>query len=209
MYRAAVCPRIGGRTLDYLQFQEYAREGLEGARAVLSAFTGRHLRLDAVTTDFIELSKVPLLSGPPEEVVLSSYVTFKGDAEGQIMILFRPDSAEKLAQYLVPEVFRSLKPEEIPALLDSLMCEVANVVGSSVLNKVADGGGMKLVPTPPIMLREMSGAILGSAMAYSGAVGNSVYVAYIKFSLGDGNATFEVVFLPKSIGSKNGLWVTK
>lgn len=150
-----------------------------------------------------------MLSGSPEQVVLSSYVTFSGDAEGQLMILFRPDSAEKLAQYLVPDTFAALRPEEIPALLDSLMIEVANVVGSSVLNKVADGGGMRLLPTPPVMIRDMSGAILGSAMSYAGSYGNEVYVAYIKFSLGDGKASFEVIFLPRLSGSKTGLWETK
>ena len=46
-------------------------------------------------------------------------------------------------------------------------------------------------------------------MSYSGTVGNQVYVAYIKFSLGDGKASFEVVFLPKPSARKNGLWVTK
>jgi chemotaxis protein CheY-P-specific phosphatase CheC len=195
--------------MNFLQFQESAKQGLESARATLSVFTGKELRLDAVTTDYVELSKVPLLSGSPEDVVLSSYVTFSGDAEGQLMILFRPDSAQKLADCLVPELFRSLSQEEIPSLLDSLMVEVANIVGSSVLNKVADRGGMRLVPTPPVMVRDMSGAILGSAMSYSGTVGNQVYVAYIKFSLGDGKASFEVVFLPKPSARKNGLWVTK
>ena len=194
--------------MNFLQFQESAKQGLESARATLSVFTGKD-RLDAVTTDYVELSKVPLLSGSPEDVVLSSYVTFSGDAEGQLMILFRPDSAQKLADCLVPELFRSLSQEEIPSLLDSLMVEVANIVGSSVLNKVADCGGMRLVPTPPVMVRDMSGAILGSAMSYSGTVGNQVYVAYIKFSLGDGKASFEVVFLPKPSARKNGLWVTK
>ena len=106
--------------MNFLQFQESAKQGLESARATLSVFTGKELRLDAVTTDYVELSKVPLLSGSPEDVVLSSYVTFSGDAEGQLMILFRPDSAQKLADYLVPELFRSLSPDEIPSLLDSL-----------------------------------------------------------------------------------------
>lgn len=175
----------------------------------MSAYVGKDLSLDAVTTDYLELSRVPMLSGSPEDVVLASYVTFGGDAEGQLVILFRPDTAEKLAKYLVPEVFQTIKPHELPDLLDSLVIEVANVVGSSVLNKVADEGHMKILPTPPVLQRDMSGAILGSAMSYSGAAGNAVYVAYIKFSLGDGKAFFEVVFLPRLGGSNDGLWVTK
>jgi chemotaxis protein CheY-P-specific phosphatase CheC len=194
---------MGGRTLNYARFQESAVQGLESARAILSAYTGRPLRLDAVQTDYVELSRVPLLSGPPEEVVLSSYVTFSGDVEGQLMILFRPDSAEKLAQVLAPRERESLPGEEVPAFMDSLIGEVANVVGSSVLNRVADGFGIKILPVPPVMIREMAGAILGSAMSYAGLDGDATYVAYMKVTLQEEQASFEVVFLPRLGSSKD------
>jgi chemotaxis protein CheY-P-specific phosphatase CheC len=185
---------VGG--LNYVEFQRCARVGLEQARASLSAFTGRDLELGSVDMAFVDLRTVPLLSGDPESVVLASYVSFRGDAEGQLMMLFRPDTAEKVAAFLTPEVFQDLRQEEIPQLLESLLPEVANVVGSSLLNAIADGAGFKLVPTPPIMVRDMAGAVLGSAMTYTG-VSDTVYVVHIKFTLSGGKATFEIVFLPK------------
>ena len=187
---------MGGKTLDYARFRESAVLGLESARAVLSAYTGRPLRLAAVGSDFIELSKVSFLSGPPEEVALSSYVTFRGDIEGQLLILFRPDSAEKLASLLAPYDFGPLSGQRSPDLLDSLLGEIANVVGSAVLNKVADGFGIKILPTPPVMIREMAGAVLGSATAHAGLDGDSTYVAYMKVTLDEEEASFEIVFLP-------------
>lgn len=200
---------MGGRTLDYARFQESAVQGLESARAILSAYTGRPLRLDAVETDYVELQKVPLLSGSPEEVVLSSYVTFSGDVEGQLVILFRPGSAEKLAQVLSPKERESVPSEQVPALMDSLIGEVANVVGSSVLNRVADGFGIKILPIPPVIIREMAGAILGSAMSYAGPDGDATYVAYMKVTLQDEQASFEIVFLPRLGSSKDELWKTE
>lgn len=200
---------MGVRVLDYLRFQESAILGLESARAVLSAFTGRPLRLQAVQTDYVELTAVPLLSGPPEEVVLSSYVTFAGDVEGQLLILFRPDSAEKLAGVLAPHILESVPDHEIPALMDSLVGEVANIVGSSVLNKVADGFDIKILPIPPVMIREMAGAVLGSAMSYAGSDGDATYVAYMKVTLDEEQASFDIVFLPRLGSSKDGFWNTE
>jgi len=154
---------------------------------------------------FVDLKTVPLLAGDPESVVLSSHVTFHGDAEGQLMILFRPDSAERLAAFLAPDLFQGLRPEEVPSLLESLLLEVANVVGSSVLNAVADGAGITISPTPPILVRDMAGAILGSALTYTG-VSDAVYVVHIKYSLSGGKASFEIVFLPK-VSSDLGMFI--
>jgi chemotaxis protein CheY-P-specific phosphatase CheC len=188
--------RMAGKTPDYTRFRESAILGLESARAVLSTYTGRPLRLAAVRSEYVELCKVSLFSGPPEEVVLSSYVTFKGDVEGQLLILFRPESAERLASLLAPHDFGQLSGRRNPALVDSFIGEVANVVGSAVLNKVADGFGIKILPIPPVMIREMAGAVLSSAMAYAGLDGDSAYVAYMKVTLDEEEASFEIVFLP-------------
>ncbi len=146
--------------------------------------------------DFKDLRDVPMLAGDPEAPVLASYVSFEGDAEGQLMMLFRPDSAERMAGFLLPEVFTGLRPEEVPPLLESLLLEIANVVGSSLINAVADGAGILISPTPPLLVRDMAGAILGSALSYSG-VSDSVYIVHITYSLLGGRATFEIIFLPK------------
>lgn len=185
------------KALEHSRFYESAVQGLESARELLSAYTGRPLRLVAVRSDFVELSKVPLLSGSPEDVVLSSYVTFSGDVEGQLLILFRPESAEKLANLMAPHVFGPLADQRSPALIESLIGEIANIVGSAVLNKVADGFGIKIVPVPPVIIREMAGAVLSSAMAYAGLDGDSTYVAYMKATLDKEQASFEIVFLPR------------
>jgi len=191
---------MGGKTLEYARFHESAVLGLESAREILSAYTGRPLRLAAVRSDYVELNKVPLLSGPPEEVVLSSYVTFGGDVEGQILMLFRPESAEKLAGLLAPHVFGPISGQRSPDLLESLIGEIANVVGSAVLNKVADGFEIKILPIPPVIIREMAGAVLSSATAYAGLDGDSTYVAYMKATLDEEQASFEIVFLPRMGG---------
>lgn len=183
--------------LSSREFAESARIGLERARDSLSAFTARELGPGTVDVALLDLAKVPLLSGDPESVVLASYVRFDGDFEGQLIMLFRPDTAEELAAFLAPGILDGLPAHDFPALLESLLLELANVVGSAVLNAFADGVGVRLCPTPPILARDMAGAILGSTMAYAD-VSDAVYVVHIKFTLALGGASFEIVFLPRA-----------
>lgn len=182
--------------MDYQVFKDSAKVGLERARVCLSVFTGKDLSLDDFDMSFVDIKTVPLLAGDPESIVLSSYAAFCGDLEGQLMMLFRPDTAERLATFLAPGVFQGIRDDEIPKILDSLILEVANVVGSSLLNAVADGSNLKIVPSPPILVRDMAGAILSSALAYCGE-NDTIYVVHIKYSLAEGRATFEIVLLPK------------
>ena len=151
---------------------------------------------------FMDLRDVPLLAGDPEAPVLASYSFFEGEVEGQLMMLFRPDTAERLVTFLAPEVFAGLTEEEIPTLMDSLILEVANVVGSSLINSVADGAEIRISPSPPVLVRDMAGAVLGSALSYSG-LRDAVYVVHIKYSLSLGKAIFEIIFLPRVSSEQN------
>jgi chemotaxis protein CheY-P-specific phosphatase CheC len=188
--------------VNYETFRECARLGLEKARVSLSTFTGKDLRLDGVDMAFMDLRDVPLLAGHPETPVLASYSSFEGAVEGQLMMLFRPDTAERLATFLAPEVFEGLEPGEIPVLMDSLILEVANVVGSALINSVADGADISISPTPPVLVRDMAGAVLGSALSYAG-LSDAVYVVHIQYSLSLGKAMFEIIFLPRVSSEQN------
>ena len=89
-------------------------------------------------------------------------------------MLFRPESAEKLAGLLAPHVLGPISGQKDLTLLESLIGEIANVVGSAVLNKVADGfERSKILPIPPVIIRGDGGAVLSSATAYAGLDGDS------------------------------------
>lgn len=193
--------------MNFREFKKCAASGLENARRTLSILTGRDVTINSQSMGFVELGDIPALSGSPEDVVLASYVTFDGDARGQLMILFKPDSAEKLVSVLSPHLTSHVDPKDMSRLLDSTVSEVANIVGSSVLNAIADGAGMTLKPSPPILIREMSGAILESVVATCSRGADRVYVVDIKFSAGEGKALFEIVFLPDICTNSSGFWI--
>ena len=187
---------MGAAGTCFTRLNECAGKGLEKARVALSSYTGKDLKLGGYKVSLVDLRDVPLLAGDPEAPVLASYSSLDGEFEGQLMMLFRPDSAEGLVEFLLPEVLSGIEPDEMPDLLDSLILEVANVVGSSLINAIADGARTSILPSPPVLVKDMAGAILGSALSYSG-LQDAIYVVHIQYSLKGGRATFEIVFLPK------------
>jgi chemotaxis protein CheY-P-specific phosphatase CheC len=191
-----------GRATDYESFRISAQKGLEDARVALASYTGKELELATARMTFLDLREIPLLAGDPEAPVLASYCSFEGEAEGQLLMLFRPDTAERLVTFLAPEVFEGIAPHEIMPLMDSLILEVANVVGSCLINSIADGAGIVISPSPPVLVRDMAGAVLGSALTYSG-LSDAVYVVHIQYSLSGGKAMFEIAFLPKVSSEHN------
>jgi len=192
--------------VNFRDLQKFVPLGMENARLTLCALTGKDVGLSGKTQGFIGLVDIPMLSGSPEKVVLSSYVSFYGDEEGQMMILFSPDSREKLISIFDPGIVEteptvrqhpSVVDDKDFSLLDSTVAELANIIGSSVLNAIADGAGITLRPSPPVLVRDMAGAILESAAVLAPGISDRVYVADAKFTLEGYGGHFEIVFMPR------------
>ncbi|HHY34611.1 MAG TPA: hypothetical protein GX510_03075 [Firmicutes bacterium] len=172
-------------------------EGLESARKALGALTGKDVEVASVKSSEMSLAEVPFLAGAPDSVVLASYIRYSGDLRGQILILYRPDNMKDLALALAPEFFAELKEEEKEALLESVVSEVSNILGSSTLNAIADGTESTLRPSPPCIVRDMAGAILETALVAGSIFSEKVPVVDVKMKLGRTDAGAEMIFLPE------------
>lgn len=177
-------------------FEECAKLAVENSRRILSVLTGRDLKVDCQSIDCTGVADLPVLSGQFEDIVLSSWVSFRGGMEGQLIILFRPDSARQLVSFLSSVITEGVDSEGHYDIQVSIVSEVANIVGCSFLDAVADRAEMVLRPSPPLLIREMAGAILESAMAVSYFESGRVPAVNVRFSLDGGEAVFEIVLLP-------------
>ncbi len=171
--------------MDRVFFEECAKLGVENSRNTLAVLTGRELKVDWQITSCADVG-LPMLSLHSDEIVLSSWVSFTGDMAGQLIVLFRPDSASQVISFLAPKVLGSLDFVLNPDLEESIVSEVANIVGCSFLDAIADRAGMIIRPSPPLIIREMAGAILESAAAVSYFDSGMVPVANVRFSLDGG-----------------------
>ncbi len=183
--------------MDIQFFQDCARLGVERARDTVSALTGMECVVDLENAYFTEVEEIPLLTGYPDEIVLSSWVSFTGQMEGQIIILFRPDSAESVVRSMVPQFIEDVESENELEIIESIVSEIANIIGCSVLGAIADKSEMVLRPSPPLLIREMAGAILETAVATSYLYNDKVFASDVRFCFTESDAFFEIVLLPR------------
>lgn len=140
----------------------WTRAGLEAGLAqadrVLEAMTGIVFRTTSLSIQELGLEEVPAVAGDSTHIRVAVYTQLSGDHPGHACFLFEPATAQYLAD-------RMVGPGEPPALRESALSELCNVAGSAVLNAVSDAEDMALIPSPPLMVQDMGGAVLQSVAA--------------------------------------------
>jgi chemotaxis protein CheY-P-specific phosphatase CheC len=96
---------------------------------------------------------------------------------------------------MVPHFIEEADSENQQELEESIVSEIANMIGCSLLGAIADMAQMTLKPSPPLLIREMAGAILETALATSYLYSGEVFASDVKFSLDGSEAFFEIVLL--------------
>ena len=163
--------------------------GLAQADRVLEAMTGIVFRTTSLCIQELGLEEVPALAGDSTRTKVAVYTQLSGDRPGHGCFLFEPATAEYLADQMVG-------PGEPPALRESALSELCNVAGSAVLNAMADAEDMALIPSPPLMVRDMGGAVL-QTMAAALATQARVTVVQVVMDVGGEGGPAYLLLLPE------------
>ena len=94
---------------------------------------------------------------------MAVYLGIEGDIPGHILMAFSESMALGLVDMLMGEPVGTTT--ELGDLEISALAEAGNVAGSFFLTTIADWSGLTLPPTPPMVIHEMCGAILGTLAA--------------------------------------------
>jgi chemotaxis protein CheC len=101
-----------------------------------------------------------MVAGDPERAVVAIYLGIEGDLPGHILIAFSETMALGLVDMLLGQDVGTTT--DLGELEISALAESGNVAGSFFLTTIADWSGLTLPPTPPVVIHEMCGAILGT-----------------------------------------------
>jgi chemotaxis protein CheC len=137
-------------------------KGIANALSGLSQMVGQELSVTSLDLKHFPAKEAANLLGGPENLVIGIYLTVHGDAAGHLMLIHEPKIAFELIDMqmgLVSGSTRSLDEME-----RSIMGEMGNITGSFFLNALADATNLSLIPSPPAVLIDMAGAILGIAL---------------------------------------------
>ena len=150
------------RKLKALQLdalREVANIGAGHAATALSQMTGLTIMISVPKLTVAPLEEVPNQIADREEPVAAVLMRMLGDLTGFTLLVFPKPTALRLAGLMLKRTDVS----EFGELEQSALKEAGNILSAAYLNALSEFLGMILLPSPPSLAIDLSGAVLGSA----------------------------------------------
>ena len=148
----------GGLPVEtFTSFSRMVTEGSGQASADLTAMTGIDTNVDVSRLSFVPIESIPMQL--TDEARRGVVLEFTGTPSGYIVILFDPDSAESVADALMPGM------DADPAMRKSAIQEIGNIVTSGFLDGWADSLETTIDISPPTYVDDIGSAIVDPLVA--------------------------------------------
>ncbi len=146
------------KKLDALK--ELANIGVGNAVTSLSQMLNEEkISMDVPSADFVFLQDVPELLGGAELPVAGVYIEAHGDVDLTVLFVLSLDSSANLISALVPGLDGLNDPMGI-----SVLIEIGNIMTNAYLNALSFMTDLQLIPNPPEIAVDMSGAIISTVI---------------------------------------------
>jgi len=138
--------------------KEIGNIGAGNAVTALAKMTSAKVDMNVPRVMLLGFSEVSELLGHPEDLVFGILVSFEGDLNGMMMMVFKRESARALINALMGREIADT--EEFDEMDFSALVEVGNILSSSYLGALGELIGKKVMPSVPSLAKDMAGAIL-------------------------------------------------
>ncbi len=171
-------------------------KGIVNSLSGLSEMVGHELSVSSFDLRQYPAKDAAALLGGPENLVVGIYLAINGDATGHLMLIHDSKIAFELIDMqmdLPPGSTKGLKEME-----RSILGEMGNIAGSFFLNSLADASGLNLTISPPVVMIDMAGVILGIALTKIMEEQDDVLVIKATFGASDRQIDGTFMVLPTS-----------
>jgi len=175
-------------------WEELMKKGITNAISGLSQMVQKKISVDSVLISRVPAKEVINLVGGPETLIVGIYLNFSGAANGHLMLAHRPEVAYALLGMILGE--EPVKRDDLSDYEQSALSEMGNITGSFFLNAIADTLGITLYPSPPSVIIDMAGAIMGIALAEILQESDEVMVVDTVFTTDDQSAGGRFMIMP-------------
>lgn len=180
--------------LDLASWSKLAHLGSTNAIVGLSRMVNQDITITTLGLEEVSLRNAVKLLGKADDMVVGIYLLFSGSMTGQIMLAFKPETAFELIDMALD--MPAGTTTQLDEIERSVLGETGNVVGTFFLNAVADHSNLRLMPSPPAVMMDMSGALISSVMAQCLEGSESVFVIHLGFSTPDRQIEGRFMVLP-------------
>ncbi len=182
--------KIDDNMLDVLK--ELANIGLGNAVTSLSQMLGEEkINMDVPIATLIPLQDVPDFLGGGEVAVAGVYIEATGDVNLTVLFVLSLDSASNLITSLIPGT-----EGEMDEMGVSVLIEVGNILTASYLNAVSMMTDLQLLPSPPQIAVDMSGAIISTVMAEAHLIDDEVVLLQTTLNTMESQIGGNILILP-------------
>jgi chemotaxis protein CheC len=176
---------------------------MAAAGRALADMSGQEIHIVATEVARTSARHVVEAAGGAGTIVVGSYLGITGSLDGHALLLLRPDGARRLASLLL-EGFAPPRSEIIetglPAFGElelSALREVGNVTIGAFLNEIGRHFDQAVVPTVPVAVSDMAGAILDAVLADLTTDSDELLAAKTRFLNGGDTIDGSVLVLPR------------
>jgi len=182
--------KIDDNMLDVLK--ELANIGMGNAVTSLSQMLGEEkINMDVPIATLIPLQDVPDFLGGGEVAVAGVYIEATGDVNLTVLFVLSLDSASNLITSLIPGT-----EGELDEMGVSVLIEVGNILTASYLNAVSMMTDLQLLPSPPQIAVDMSGAIISTVMAEAHLIDDEVVLLQTTLNTMESRIGGNILILP-------------
>ena len=162
--------------LDALR--EISNVGMGHAATALSQMVGQTIHLHVPQVTMTDIADVPDLLGGPEQVVVGITLQVRGDAQGNILLVFPLESAERMVCQLLG---RDRVDDVFDEMGISTVKEVGNILASSYLGAMGSLLNLSLLPSIPLLANDMAGAVIYFLLIELSEEGNQALMIETEF----------------------------
>ncbi|PLX98308.1 MAG: CheY-P-specific phosphatase CheC [Desulfuromonas sp.] len=162
--------------LDALR--EISNVGMGHAATALSQMVGETIYLHVPRVTVADIVEVPDLMGGPEQVVVGITLQVRGDACGNILLVFPMESAKRMVSRLLGQAPVDGVFDEIGI---STIKEVGNILASAYLGAMGSLLNLSLIPSIPLFANDMAGSIIDFLLIELSEEGNQALMIETEF----------------------------
>ena len=171
-----------------------ANMGITHAAENLSKILNKRIDLTIPDVRFIRIEKIPETVGNIDSVYIGVYMPLTGEVKGTILFSFREESGFDLIDTLWGAGTGNTR--ELTEDGESALKELGNIVGSSVINVIAEKIDMAIKPTVPTVIHDYMQATLDSILVMHSIRGDYALIMETDFFYGDDRVIGNMLILP-------------
>jgi len=145
---------------------EISNVGVGHAATALSQLLGTRVDIRVPDVALTDISDVPDKLGGADKPVVLMFLKMLGDAEGDLVIIFPKESADKLVTMLLKQEVS--ETDILTEMAQSALREVGNILASAYLSALGSMLSLSLIPSTPNVTYDMLGAAIDAVLVNIG-----------------------------------------